>query len=94
VYNPNSQSGAISSRTSEASTSTRRHFFDTMGTVRMEAFIDNALGDQKPPGGLSAKGRMARRRGSSQWSASTRDPTHRTGGIFEDFDAGDPFRGF
>lgn len=92
VYNPNS--GAISSRTSEASTSTRRHFFDTMGTVRMEAFIDNALGDQKQLSGYAARARMARRRGSSQWSASTRDPPNRAGGLFEDFDAGDPFRGF
>ncbi|KAF2853885.1 hypothetical protein T440DRAFT_292754 [Plenodomus tracheiphilus IPT5] len=96
VYNPNS--GAISSRTSEASTSTRRHFFDTMGTVRMEAFvagIDNALVDQNKLSGHTARTRMARRRGSSQWSASTRDPSNRSGGLFEDFDAGgDPFRGF
>lgn len=96
VYNPNS--GAISSRTSEASTSTRRHFFDTMGTVRMEAFvagIDHAFGDQTKLGGHAARTRMARRRGSSQWSASTRDPSNRSGGLFEDFDAGgDPFRGF
>ncbi|KAH9869664.1 hypothetical protein IAQ61_006876 [Plenodomus lingam] len=96
VYNPNS--GALSSRTSEASTSTRRHFFDTMGTVRMEAFvagIDNALVDQNKLTGHNARTRMARRRGSSQWSASTRDASNRSGGLFEDFDAGgDPFRGF
>lgn len=91
VYNPNS--GAISSRTSEASTSTRQHFFDTMGTVRMEAFIDNALGEQKHLGG-HMRARHARRRGSSQWSASTRDPSNRAGGIFEDFETLDPFRGF
>jgi hypothetical protein len=94
VYNPNS--GAMSSRTSEASTSTRRHFFDTMGTVRMEAFIDNALGDQKQVGGHTLRAahmQHRRRRGSSQWSASTRDQSNRGGGLF-DFDANDPFRGF
>jgi hypothetical protein len=92
VYNSNS--GAISSRTSEASTSTRQHFFDTMGTVRMEAFIDNALGDNKigPPSVRARK--HSRHRGSSQWSAITKDHVNRTGGFFDDFDAPDPFRGF
>jgi hypothetical protein len=94
VYNPNS--GIVSSRTSEASTSTRRQFFDTMGTVRMEAFIDNALGDPKHAGNNAARTRMhSRRRGSSQWSASTRDPNNRAGGVFDDFEVtNDPFRGF
>lgn len=94
VYNPNS--GVVSSRTSEASTSTRRHFFDTMGTVRMEAFIDNALGDPKHAGNYANRTRMhSRRRGSSQWSASTRDQPNRAGGIFDDFEVNnDPFRGF
>ncbi|KAF1848502.1 uncharacterized protein K460DRAFT_75833 [Cucurbitaria berberidis CBS 394.84] len=90
VYN----GGALSSRTSEASASTRRTFFDTMGTVRMEAFIDNALGDAKQLGGQPGRARVNRRRGSSQWSASTRDQSNRSGGLFEDFDANDPFRGF
>ncbi|KAH8727884.1 meiotic cell cortex C-terminal pleckstrin homology-domain-containing protein [Phaeosphaeriaceae sp. PMI808] len=93
VYNPNS--GAISSRTSEASTSTNRHFFDTMGTMRMEAFIDNALGDPKHAGNPASRTRMhSRRRGSSQWSASTRDHPNRAGGFFDDFEVNDPFRGF
>ncbi len=92
IYNPNT--GIISSRTSEASNSARQHFFDTMGTVRMEAFIDNALGDPKPAGAHVPRTRVGRRRGSSQWSSSTRDPSHRLGGIFDDFDATDPFRGF
>ncbi|CAN9182966.1 unnamed protein product [Alternaria alternata] len=94
VYNPNS--GAMSSRTSEASTSTRQHFLDTMGTVRMEAFIDNALGDPKQLssyGGRAPHMQHRRRRGSSQWSASTRDQSNRGGGLF-DFDSNDPFRGF
>lgn len=93
VYNPHS--GAVSSRTSEASTSTNRHFFDTMGTVRMEAFIDNALGDPKQLGAPGPRmNHMRRRHGSSQWSASTRDPSNRSGGIFDDFETSDPFRGF
>lgn len=96
VYNPNGS--AMSSRTSDASTSTRRHFFDTMGTVRMEAFIDNALGDPKMVGHQAVRARMhsrnRHRAGSSQWSASTRDPSNRAGGLFDDFEVNDPFRGF
>ncbi|KAH3919675.1 hypothetical protein HBI56_029760 [Parastagonospora nodorum] len=94
VYNPNS--GVVSSRTSEASTSTRQHFFDTMGTVRMEAFIDNALGDPRHAGNYPRKPTHRRRRGSSQWSASTREqPPNRAGGFFDDLEvSNDPFRGF
>lgn len=94
-YNP--IGGAMSSRTSEASTSTRQQFFDTMGTVRMEAFIDNALGDQKHSASGTARAQYMqhrRRRGSSQWSTSTRDQSSRGAGLF-DFDIGnDPFRNF
>jgi hypothetical protein len=93
VYNPNS--GVVSSRTSEASTSTRRHFFDTMGTVRMEAFIDNALGDPKHAGNNAARTRTHRRQNASQWSASTRDPNNRAGGVFDDLEVNnDLFQGF
>ena len=96
VYNGNN--GAISSRTSEASTSMRRPFFDTMGTVRMEAFvagIDNTLDDPKQLGGPIARASVVRPRASGQWSATNRDPANRSGGLFEDFDAGgDPFYGF
>lgn len=89
VYNP--QSVMTSTRTSEASTSTRQHFFDSMGTVRMEAFIDNSLNEKA---GFPARPRMGRRRGSSQWSGSTNP--HRAGGLYEDFmhESNDPFRGF
>lgn len=69
-----------------------------MGTVRMEAFIDNALGEPKQSG--SSYGPRAqymqhrRRRGSSQWSTSTREQPSRGAGLF-DFDLGnDPFRSF
>ncbi|ORY13265.1 meiotic cell cortex C-terminal pleckstrin homology-domain-containing protein [Clohesyomyces aquaticus] len=95
VYNPHSV--ITSGRTSEASTSTRRHFFDSMGTVRMEAFIENSLNEDPNQAG-SAPGprpRVGRRRGNSQWSSSTND-AHRGGGIYEDFmhESHDPFRGF
>jgi hypothetical protein len=94
VYNPHSV--MASSRTSEASTSTRQHFFDSMGTVRMEAFIEDALNEEGKYSGYPAtKPRIGRRRGNSQWSSSTND-AHRTGGIYEDFnhESNDPFRGF
>jgi hypothetical protein len=94
VYNPHSV--VASSRTSEASTSTRQHFFDTMGTVRMEAFIDDSLGKEpvSRAAGFAAH-RTGRRRNNSQWSASTND-AHRGGGLYEDFlaESNDPFRGF
>ena len=92
VYNP---SGITSGRPSDASTSTRHNFFDTMGTVRMEAFIEPILSQDANPG-ASSKQRAGRRRGNSQWSGSTHDP-HRGGGLYEDLmhDGGhDPFRGF
>lgn len=69
-----------------------------MGTVRMEAFvagIDNTLDDPKQLGGHIVKAQIIRPRGSGQWSATARDPCNRSGGLFEDFDAGgDPFCGF
>lgn len=91
VYNPTN--GIVSSRTSEASTSTRSHFFDAMGTVRMEAFIDNALGDPTQRQGLYAKPRGARHRRSSQWSDTARERPLRAAGLYDDID-NDPFRGF
>ncbi|KAH6643682.1 meiotic cell cortex C-terminal pleckstrin homology-domain-containing protein [Boeremia exigua] len=96
VYNPTS--GIVSSRTSEArtseaSTSTRSHFFDAMGTVRMEAFIDDALGDPAQRQGLYVKPRGARHRRSSQWSDTARERPMRAAGLYDDID-NDPFRGF
>ncbi|KAF2012344.1 hypothetical protein BU24DRAFT_275094 [Aaosphaeria arxii CBS 175.79] len=91
VYNPHS--AMASTRTSEASSSTRQHFFDSMGTVRMEAFIDNSLGED--PHRHAPKVRGHRRRGNSQWSASTND--HRaTGGLNEElaYESNDLFHGF
>ncbi|KZM18400.1 uncharacterized protein EKO05_0000321 [Ascochyta rabiei] len=90
VYNPTS--GVVSSRTSEASTSTRNHFFDAMGTVRMEAFIENALGDPAQRQGLQAKPQGVRHRRSSQWSDSARERPMRAAGLY-DID-NDLFHGF
>ncbi|KAF3010663.1 hypothetical protein E8E13_005144 [Curvularia kusanoi] len=92
VYNPTS--GVVSSRTSDASTSTRSHFFDAMGTVRMEAFIDDALGDPgQRQAALAVKPRGARHRRSSQWSDTARERPLRAAGMFDDVE-NDPFRGF
>lgn len=91
VYNPTS--GVVSSRTSEASTSTRNHFFDAMGTVRMEAFIDDTLGDPAQRAGLNAKPRAARHRRSSQWSDGARERPMRAAGLYDDIE-NDPFPGF
>ncbi|OCL08223.1 hypothetical protein AOQ84DRAFT_45198 [Glonium stellatum] len=95
VYNP--ASVITSTRTSEASSSARHNFFDAVGTVRMEAFVEPTLSEDAAYGSvpLGVKPRPGRRRGNSQWSGSTNDP-HRAGGIYEDFvhDGFDPFRGF
>jgi hypothetical protein len=94
VYNPNSVMG--SSRTSEASSSARHNFFDAVGTVRMEAFVEPVLSEEAAYGGppTGSKPRPGRRRGNSQWSGST--DLHRAGGLFEDsqHDGYDPFRNF
>jgi hypothetical protein len=95
VYNP--PSIMTSSRPSDASSSMRHNFFDTMGTVRMEAFIEPILSQDAlhSPSILGPQPRMGRRRGNSQWSGSTNDH-HRGGGLYEDFmhEGHDPFRGF
>jgi hypothetical protein len=95
IYNP--PSAMTSSRPSDASSSIRHNFFDSMGTVRMEAFIEPILSQDAlhSPSGIVPKPRIGRRRGNSQWSSSTHD-AHRTGGLYEDFmvDGPDPFRGF
>ncbi|KAF2640278.1 hypothetical protein P280DRAFT_518693 [Massarina eburnea CBS 473.64] len=93
VYNP--QSVITSTRPSESSTSTRQHFFDTMGTMRMEAFIDDSIGrDPVPPRQGFAAARMAKRRGS-QWSGSTNE-LQLGGGIYENSiaESNDSFGGF
>ena len=89
VYNPNSV--IASTRTSEASTATRP-FFDCMGTMRMEAFIDDGLGKDLSQRAGSANARPGhRRRRGSQWSVNE---ANRTGGLYNDFMGSDPFRGF
>jgi hypothetical protein len=88
VYNPNSV--IASTRTSEASTSTRP-FFDTMGTMRMEAFIDDSLGKDPSLRVAQASSRPGhRRRRGSQWSVNE---ANRVGGAYDEI-MNDPFRGF
>ncbi|KAJ4346554.1 uncharacterized protein N0V89_010485 [Didymosphaeria variabile] len=88
VYNPNSV--IASTRTSEASTSTRP-FFDTMGTMRMEAFIDDSLGKDPSQRVLQSSARPGhRRRRGSQWSVNE---ANRAGGAYDEI-MNDPFRGF
>lgn len=88
VYNP--ASVIASTRTSEASTSTRP-FFDTMGTMRMEAFIDDSLGKDPSQRLVQTSSRPGhRRRRGSQWSVND---GNRPTGLYDDFMA-DPFRGF
>jgi hypothetical protein len=88
VYNP--ASVVASTRTSEASTSTRP-FFDTMGTMRMEAFIDDSLGKDPSQRLVQTSSRPGhRRRRGSQWSVND---SNRPTGLYDDFMA-DPFRGF
>jgi hypothetical protein len=63
-----------------------------MGTVRMEAFIDNSLNDR---GAVNGRPRMGRVRRNSQWSASTNE-ARGIADLQEEFvlERGDPFRGF
>jgi hypothetical protein len=88
VYNPNSV--IASTRTSEASTTTRP-FFDNMGTMRMEAFIDDSLGKDPSLRVAQVSSRPGhRRRRGSQWSVNE---ANRAGGAYDEI-MNDPFRGF
>jgi hypothetical protein len=94
-------SGLIASaRTSEASSSTRRNFFEAVGTMRMEAFIEGREeeGSVASSAGLGGFGiRRGGRRRNSGWSGSNMSgsDTRRSGGVYpDDFDAFDPFKGF
>lgn len=79
-----------SGRNSEANSSVRSNFFNAVGTVRMEAFVEPRASEETT--NLSVRG--GRRRRNSQWSSSTND-RRRSGVVFgDDFDAMDPFRGF
>ncbi|KAJ9664828.1 hypothetical protein H2201_005049 [Coniosporium apollinis] len=100
VYNSN-----LSGRTSEASSSNRRsqNFFDAVGLVRMDAFIEPMLseeavhGPRSPAighhgsGGGAVTPRISRRRGISHLSQST-NASWRNGGVYDE--SFDPFRGF
>ncbi|OJJ84966.1 putative nuclear migration protein [Aspergillus glaucus CBS 516.65] len=102
---PNSTRTSISRRTSETSGpsssvagSATSNFFDAIGTVRMEAFIDQTDAN-RPPRGSSRQGQRHRRKpSSSQWSSGLssgygypqpRGSFETSGSRFED-----PFKGF
>ncbi|KAF2835608.1 hypothetical protein M501DRAFT_981458 [Patellaria atrata CBS 101060] len=86
LYNGSSAFPASSTRTSEASSAARPNFFDAVGTVRMEAFVESRYSEESGP-------RKPPRRRNSQFSGIS-DP-NRGGGVYEtaflDFD---PFKGF
>ena len=73
----------------------RPNFFEAVGTVRMEAFVDPNVKDgvlyvPAPPPPVS---QPARRRKDSNLSQSSTLDRRRIGHVFEDFET-DPFRGF
>ncbi|KAJ5630580.1 uncharacterized protein N7484_010680 [Penicillium longicatenatum] len=89
--------GSISRRTSEASGrtthTTASNMFD-MGTVRMEAFIDNHAEQINRPRGAPPRSRHVRK-ASSQWSQSRYDyDAPSVDGSELSFRPDDPFRGF
>jgi len=101
----NSTRTSISRRTSEASGpsssvagSTTGNFFDAIGTVRMEAFIDQTDANRLPRGSSRQGQRHRRKPSSSQWSSGLSSgygyPQPR--GSFETFGSKfeDPFKGF
>ncbi|WPH00556.1 anucleate primary sterigmata protein a [Acrodontium crateriforme] len=80
-----------------SSAADRPNFFEAMGTVRMEAFVDPGYQQgvryiPGPPAGATLSADSRRRRGDSNLSLSTMDK-RRTGYVFDE--AGlDPFKGF
>ncbi|KAF1985731.1 hypothetical protein K402DRAFT_99564 [Aulographum hederae CBS 113979] len=100
-------SRATSERNSESATSAgavgagNANFFDAMGTVRMEAFVENRRSEESgigvAVGGGAGKGVgriMGRKRGNSQWSGSGSDPRRSGIVVGDEFDPLDPFKGF
>jgi hypothetical protein len=83
-----------STRVSEASTAARSSFLDTVGTIRMEAFIDEQNGRTVNSPTLSGGGR---RRGNTSYSPQPPDGKRSGMIIGDDFDlssAYDPFKDF
>lgn len=88
-----SKSGSVSARGSSLASPDRPNFFEAVGTVRMEAFVDPNVRDgvlyvPAPPQGQQGR----RHRGDSNFSQSTHDK-RRLGYVFDDM-GNDPFRGF
>lgn len=78
-----------SARTSEASSVSRQGFLDSVGTIRMEAFIEGQNATFGSGGG--------RRRGNTAYSSDRGSDLKRGGMVLDDFDVNtvfDPFRDF
>ncbi|RDA91315.1 hypothetical protein CP533_1576 [Ophiocordyceps camponoti-saundersi (nom. inval.)] len=108
TWNMSSQVAA-SPPLSEVSTRQQRpnHFLDTIGTVRMEAFIsplswskspddddDDEHGDNDEPEESAAQGRGRRRKKCSRGPRSRQGHDARRGGVLEEGYRQDPFKGF
>lgn len=96
-----SKNGPGSSRGGSIASPDRPNFFEAVGTVRMEAFVDPNVRDgvlyvPAPPPGIGGNGvpsvGLRRRRGDSNLSATTTD-RRRAGYVFDE-DGLDPFKGF
>lgn len=94
-----SKSGSGSARGSSLASPDRPNFFEAVGTVRMEAFVDPNVRDgvlyvpAPPPSSAAALAPTARRhRGDSNFSQSTNDK-RRLGYVFDEF-GHDPFKNF
>lgn len=88
-----SKSGSGSVRGSSLASPDRPNFFEAVGTVRMEAFVDPNVRDgvlyvPAPPPGTQGR----RHRGDSNFSQNTNDK-RRLGYVFDDF-GNDPFKNF
>ncbi|KAH0538102.1 hypothetical protein FGG08_005263 [Glutinoglossum americanum] len=98
-FGPLSGNTSFSRRTSDVSgpSVTPSNFFDAVGTVRMEAFVERSRFDMDEPDGYPGPSsyRLRRdRKRESYYSGSTDYYGNRTEDIDEFFRADDPFRGF
>jgi len=92
-----SSSKSGSARGSSLASPDRPNFFEAVGEVRMEAFVDPNVRDgvlyvPAPPPGGGHTGGFRRRRGDSNLSQSTTDK-RRLGYVFDE-NGVDPFKGF
>lgn len=89
-----------SSRRTSVASPDQPNFFEAVGTVRMEAFVDPHLQDgvlyiPAPAPGIAGSRRVGKRRNDSTYSATTNgSDDRRRGGYVFDEHGNDPFRGF